>query len=42
MASIVLLHKVPAMWEVECKGDGGKNPDFSSDFDELTNLDESE
>ena len=33
MASIVLLHKVPAMWEVECKGDGGKNPDFSSDFD---------
>ena len=42
MASVVLLHKVPAMWEVECKGDGGKNPGFSSDFDELTNLDESE
>ena len=33
MASIVLLHKVPALWEVECKGDRGKNPGFSSDFD---------
>ena len=30
------------MWEVECKGDRGKNPGFSSDFDELANLDDTE
>ena len=39
MASVILLHKAPAIWEVECKGERGTKPRFTSEFEEIEDLD---
>ncbi len=39
MTSVILLHKAPAIWEVECKEGKGKNPKFTSEFGEIEDLD---
>ena len=42
MASIILLHKAPAIWEVVCKGERGMKPEFTSEFKEIKNPTNSE
>ena len=42
MASVILLHKAPAIWEVECKGKRGITPKFTSEFTEIKNPTKSE
>ena len=42
MPSAILVHKVPALWEVECRGKKGKDVKLSSEFKELEDVSEKE
>ena len=42
MPSAILVHKVPALWEVECKGKKGREIKLSSDFENISDLSDKE
>tara|TARA_B100000085_G_C18560381_1_gene519292 strand:- start:2120 stop:3532 length:1413 start_codon:yes stop_codon:yes gene_type:complete len=42
MPSAILVHKVPALWEVECRGKKGKDVKLTTKFDELDDISEKE